>query len=49
MQKQTILDVVDSMPDDVDVDQLLSKLYVLPKIEAGKRAYAEQGAFRRLK
>jgi hypothetical protein len=43
MQKQTVLEVVESMPDDVDVDQLLNKLYVLEKIEVGERALAEQG------
>lgn len=43
MQKQTVLDVVEAMPDNVDVDQLLNKLYVLEKIEAGERALAEQG------
>ncbi|MEX2174489.1 MAG: hypothetical protein WD872_09010 [Pirellulaceae bacterium] len=31
------------MPDEVDVDLLLNKLYVLDKIEAGERALAEQG------
>jgi len=43
MQKQTVLDVVESMPENVDVDQLLNKLYVLEKIEAGERALAEKG------
>jgi hypothetical protein len=43
MQKQTVLEVVESMPDDVDVDELLSKLYVLEKIELGERALAEHG------
>jgi hypothetical protein len=43
MQKQTVLEVVESMPDEVNVDQLLNKLYVLEKIEAGERALAEQG------
>jgi hypothetical protein len=43
VQKQTVLDVVEAMPDNVDVNQLLDKLYVLQKIEAGERALAEQG------
>jgi hypothetical protein len=43
MQKQAILDVVESMPEEVDVDQLLNKLFVLDKIEAGERALREQG------
>jgi hypothetical protein len=43
MQKQTVLEIVESMPDEVDVDQLLNKLYVLEKIEAGERVLAEKG------
>ena len=43
MLKQTILDVIDSLPDEIDVDQLLNQLYVLEKIEAGERALSEQG------
>ena len=43
MQKQTVLAVVESMPENVDVDQLLNKLYVLEKIETGERALAEGG------
>ena len=43
MQKQTVLDVLESMPEDVDIDQLLNRLYVLEKIEAGERALVEQG------
>jgi hypothetical protein len=43
MHKQTILDVIDSLPDEIEVDQLLNQLYVLEKIEAGERALSEQG------
>jgi hypothetical protein len=43
MHKQTIQDVIDSLPDEIDVDQLLNQLYVLEKIEAGERALVEQG------
>ncbi|MCI0361647.1 MAG: hypothetical protein L0211_24450 [Planctomycetaceae bacterium] len=43
MQKQMVIEVVESMPDDVDLDQLLSKLYVLEKIKAGERALVERG------
>ena len=43
MQKQTVLEVLESMPDEVDLEELLNKLYVLEKIEAGERALAEQG------
>jgi hypothetical protein len=44
MQKETILQVVDSMPDDVNLDELLNRLYVLAQIEEGERALvAEAG------
>ena len=43
MHKQTVLDAVESMPENVNVDQLMNKLYVLDKIESGERALAEQG------
>ncbi|MDX1944586.1 MAG: hypothetical protein SFU86_04195 [Pirellulaceae bacterium] len=42
MQKETVLQVVEAMPDDVDLDALLNKLYVLEKIEAGERSLREQ-------
>ena len=42
MQKQTVLHVVESMPENVDVVQLLNKLYVLEKIEAGERALTKR-------
>jgi hypothetical protein len=32
------------MPDDVDLDELLNRLYVLQQIEAGERSLADEGA-----
>jgi hypothetical protein len=43
MQKETVLEVVESMPDEVDLDELLNKLYVLEKIEEGERSLREEG------
>jgi len=43
MQKETILQIVESMPAEVDLDELLSRLYVLQQIEAGERSLADEG------
>jgi hypothetical protein len=43
MQKETILQVVEKMPDDVDLDELLNRLYVLDQIEEGERSLAVDG------
>lgn len=43
MQKETVLEIVESMPDEIDLDQLLNKLYVLAKIEAGERSLKDEG------
>ena len=43
MQKETILQVVEAMPDDVDLDELLNRLYVLDQIEEGERSLTEEG------
>jgi len=43
MQKDTVLQVVESMPQEVNLDELLNRLYVLDQIEAGERSLAEEG------
>ena len=43
MQKETVLEVLESMPDEIDLDQLLNKLYVLEKIEAGEKSLKDEG------
>ena len=43
MQKGTILQVIDAMPEDVDLDELLNRLYVLDQIEEGERSIQEEG------
>jgi hypothetical protein len=44
MQKQTIQQVLDELPDDVDVDQLLDRIILLEKIDdAEKRLAAGEG------
>jgi hypothetical protein len=35
MQKQRVQQLLDSFPDDVNVDAILEKVYLLDKIEAG--------------
>ena len=36
MQKQVIQQVLDAMPDDVDIDDLLDRIVLLEKIEAAE-------------
>ena len=43
MQKETVRQVVEAMPDDVDLDDLLNRLYVLDQIEEGERSLAKEG------
>ena len=43
MQKETVLQVVEAMPDEIDLDALLNKLYVLQKIEDGERSLRQEG------
>jgi len=43
VQKQTVLQVLDAMPDDVDLDELLNRLYVLDQIEEGEHSLAAEG------
>ena len=40
MQKEKVRDLVERMPDDVDVDELIEKLYLLQKIEEGEKEIA---------
>ncbi|WP_428306840.1 hypothetical protein [Lacipirellula sp.] len=37
MRKQQVQQVLDSFPDDVNVDAFLEKVYLLEKIEIGER------------
>lgn len=37
MRKETVLEVVDSFPDEIDIDALLNRLYVMEQIEQGER------------
>lgn len=43
MRKQSILDVLESMPDDANVDELLNKLYVLEKYRSQRAIVAGTG------
>ena len=40
MEKLKIQQVVDELPEDVDVDALMEKLYLLEKIEIGEKQVA---------
>jgi predicted transcriptional regulator len=40
MQKEKVMQVVDVFPEEVDVDELMEKLYLLQKIEAAERELA---------
>jgi hypothetical protein len=41
MLKEKVQQVVSDLPEDVDVDALAEKLYLLEKIELGERQLAE--------
>lgn len=44
MQKQKVLEVLDSLSEDVDVDSLIERLYLMQKIEiAEQQLTAGQG------
>ena len=45
MQKETVLQVLESMPQDLNLDELLNKLYVLEQIEAGERSLATEPTY----
>lgn len=42
LTKQDALDTIGKLPDDVDLDEIMYRLYVLDKIRKGQEA-AEQG------
>jgi hypothetical protein len=41
MQKAKIKQVIDDFPEDVDMDALMEKLFLLDKIEQGEKQLAE--------
>ena len=41
MRKEKILEVLQTLPDEVDVDSLMEKLYLLRKIEVAERQLAD--------
>ncbi len=43
MQKETVLQVLDSMSEEVDLDKLLDRLYVLDQIRQGERSLEVEG------
>lgn len=40
MQKERILEVVEALPDDVDVDSLIERLYLLRRLELAEEEIA---------
>jgi len=40
MSKDRILEVVEALPDDVDVDSLIEKLYLLQRLELAEQEIA---------
>jgi hypothetical protein len=40
MQKERILEVVGTLPDDVDVDSLIERLYLLRRLELAEEEIA---------
>ena len=41
MSKDRILEVVEALPDDVDIDSLIEKLYLLRRLEVAEQEIAE--------
>jgi len=41
MQKEKIKQVIDAFPEDIDMDALMEKLFLLDKIEHGEKQLAE--------
>jgi hypothetical protein len=41
MQKERIQELVDGLPEDVDVDELIEKLYLLRRLELAEEDLAE--------
>ncbi len=40
MQKEKVRQILDAFPEDIDIDALMEKLYLLEKIEAAERELA---------
>ncbi len=40
MQKEKVQQVLDALPDDIDVDAFMEKVYLLRKIELGEQQIA---------
>lgn len=40
MKKNAVVDLVRAMPDEIDVDDLIDRLFLLAKIEASEAAIA---------
>lgn len=45
MKKKTVLDLLDGMPDEIDIDDLFDALYLMHKIEIGEAAAAAGDVF----
>ena len=41
MQKEKIKQVIESFPEEIDMDDLMEKLFLLDKIELGEKQLAE--------
>jgi hypothetical protein len=41
LQKERILEVVEALPDDVDVDSLIERLYFLRRLERAEEEIAD--------
>jgi hypothetical protein len=41
MHKEKIQQVIDAFPEEIDMDSLMDKLYILDKIEQGEKQLAE--------
>lgn len=43
MEKERVLQVVESMSNEVNLDELLNRLYVLEQIDEGERSLVNEG------
>ena len=43
MNKERVLELLDSMPDEIDLEELMYRLYVLQKIEKAEASIEEHG------
>ncbi len=41
MKKEDVLAIIRDMPEDIDPEELMYRIYVLEKIEAGEQAFRE--------